>query len=280
MNLPTNPNQKALSKLAGQMPIMSQQALQQKAAQSTIALQQAVAQTPAQAPVAQAAQALGAQQTQALGQAQVQTQQAAQQGLAQAGQQVLQGQVSDAENGLKRKALETSKKNREALEGVNSLSSQLKNKLFDSQLTFQKDEANRTLFNEQQLMDYKLSQGLADEDLANYEQSVSNLTQRKLRLLQVAQEKIKMEINQQFQSGQQSLDQDQQEFLMRKKQEIEAKIAREKARAKNRAAMFSAVGTVVGAAAGAVIAGPGGYAAGASVGASLGGAAGNLAASQ
>lgn len=270
--------QNQIAKIAGQMPGAVGAQVGQAGAQQTTNLQQSIA-AAGQVPTQAAGQAMGAQQAQAAGQVQAAGQQQIDESALQAGKATLQQSEQEAQQRLQRKALEAQKENRVATEALGNLSSELKGQLFDSNLQFQKDEMGRTLYNDQQLLDYKLAQGLSDEQLFGYEQQVRQTSQRKLNLLKTASSKLRQELEQSFQSGQQELDQEQQRYLIERKRQIEEKIRKEKAKQKNRAAAFAAAGTIVGAVAGALIAGPGGYAAGASAGASLGSAAGNLAAS-
>lgn len=266
--------QNALAKL--QMP--GQQATkaaqtQGQAAQTT-SLQNVVAQM-GQTPAAPAAQQLGAQSAAGAGQLANAATAANAENQLQTAQTVMKQGADESSQRLQRKSLEAQKENRLATDRLANLSGELKSKLFDSQLSFNKDELGRTVFNEQQLLDYKLAQGIQDEDLLNYEQIARQLTDRKMQLLKTAQAKILAELNQDFSSGQQELDQAHKKALVEQKRAVEEKIRKEQAKAKNRAAMFSAAGTVVGAVAGA-FAGP----AGAAAGASLGGAAGSVLASQ
>lgn len=266
-----------IAQMSGQMPGALGAQVGQAQAQQATGLQQSIAQAAA-IPVGgtqAAGQALGAQQAQGAGQIQVAATQQNNTTQAQAGQQVLEQNQVENQQRLQRKALEAQKQNRTATETLGNLSSELKGKLFDSNMNFQKDELGRTVYNDQQLLDYKLSQGVSDEQLAGYEQQVRQTSQRKMQLLQTIQAKLKAELANSFQQGQQALDQDQQRFLIEKQRQVNEKIKKEKAKQANRAAAFAAAGTIVGAAAGS-FGGP----AGASVGASAGGAVGSLAAAQ
>lgn len=274
MALTLKQNQLAKLQMPGQQA--SQAAATQGVSNQTTSLQNSIAQmgqTPVTQPVAQqagAAQATGAGQI-----ANAQVAADAQNQLQTAGNVMAQG-AEEASQRMQRKSLQAQEEHRSATDRLGALNSQLKTKLFDSQMNFNRDELGRTVFNEQQLLDYKLAQGMADEDLLNYEQTARQMTDRKLQMLKTAQAKIMSELNQEFSSGQQELDQAHKKALVEQKRAIEEKIRKEQAKAKNRGAMFSAAGTVIGAVAGGMVAGP----AGATVGASAGGAIGGLAASQ
>lgn len=279
--MPGTIKQNQIAAMAKQMPMALGQQINQAQASQTTALQQSIAQA-AQVPVGgtqAAGQVAGAQQAQQAGQVQSAAQDQLNAKTQKAGQDVLAQGAQDAQQRLQRKALQAQEENKQAQATLSNLSSDLKQRLFDSNLSFQKDELGRTLFNDRQLLDYKLSQGLSDEGLANYEQQVREVSTKKMQMLQAAQAKIKQELGNAFQAGQQELDQDQQRFLLEKEQAIAKKIKKEAAAQANKGSMFSAAGTVVGAVVGSYV-GPAGTAAGAAAGASIGGAVGNVAASQ
>ena len=109
--------------------------------------------------------------------------------------------------------------------------------------------------------------------MQDYEQAISQMSERRLRLMQVAQQKIEMELKNAYTYEQSALNQEHKLNMARAVADAKDKLAREKAKAQNRSAMWSAVGTVVGGVAGALIAGP----AGAQLGATLGGGLGSIA---
>lgn len=147
-----------------------------------------------------------------------------------------------------------------------------KQDLFDSTMRFEQDELGRTIFNERQLLDYAITHAKKIEDFQNYEQAISQMSERRMRLMQVAQAKLEQALKQAFTAEQTELSQEAKLGLARAKSAIEEKIKREKANAKNRASMWSAIGGVVGAAIGS-FGGPAGAAAGFTLGSGLGGLA-------
>jgi hypothetical protein len=149
-----------------------------------------------------------------------------------------------------------------------------KQDLFDSSLRFEQDELGRTVFNERQLLDYAVTHAKDVEAMQNYEQAISQLSERKLRLMQVAQQKIQQELINANTAEQSALNQEAKLALARAKSAAEEKAAKEKAKAKNRASMWSALGGIAGAVVGGVITmNPAGAALGYSVGSGLGGVA-------
>lgn len=153
----------------------------------------------------------------------------------------------------------------------------LKNEIFDRNVKFQKDELGRTLFNERQLMDYKIYNANSQIEFRKFEQKSRQISKRRLKMLDVSLAKIKQELKQQFDKDQLEMNQEQKMRLLRAKQAIEEKIARAQAAASNRASMFSAGFTIVGAVAGSLIPIPGvGTAAGAAIGAQVGQGVGQM----
>ena len=149
-----------------------------------------------------------------------------------------------------------------------------KQDLFDSSLRFEQDELGRTVFNERQLLDYAVTHAKDIEAMQEYEQTISQMSERRLRLMQVAQQKIEMELKNAYAAEQSALNQEAKLALTRASAAAKEKAAKEKAGAQNRASMWSALGGIAGAAIGAYLGGP----PGATLGYSLGSGAGGVAA--
>jgi hypothetical protein len=272
------PRQQQLQTLSGQfMPQAQETAAGMQNARVTN-LQQAVqkaVQTGQSGP--QLAQQMGAQQAQQTGAINLQAAQQAQGQQAQLGQAALQQQGQEAQASLFDRDLALQQKRRDLTNQLAKLDTRLKNELFDKQLQFQKDEYGRTLFNERQLMDYKLATARSDEEFRNYEQRVQQESARKMQVLKAAYSKLNQEIEQDNRRTEQRLNNEQKMRIAKAKQELEEKMRKERAKQANRAAAFSAGGAIVGAVAGSFAANP---AAGAMVGAEVGKGAGSVAASQ
>lgn len=116
-----------------------------------------------------------------------------------------------------------------------------KQELFDSTMRFEQDELGRTMFNERQLLDYAITHARKIEDFQNYEQTISQMSERRMRLMQVAQSRLEQALKQSFTEEQTELSQEAKLGLARAKAALEEKIKREKANAQNRASMWSAV---------------------------------------
>jgi L-lactate utilization protein LutC len=149
-----------------------------------------------------------------------------------------------------------------------------KQDLFDSSLRFEQDELGRTVFNERQLLDYAVTHAKDIEAMQEYEQTISQMSERRLRLMQVAQQKIEQELRNAYAAEQSALNQEAKLALTRASAAAKEKAAKEKAGAQNRASMWSALGGIAGAAIGAYLGGP----PGATLGYSLGSGAGGVAA--
>ena len=267
----------ALSNLAGQMPGQNQRVTQglQEAARTQMR-QQLAGQGPM--PVQQI-QAIGQQVAAQKGQATLQGQEQASQQAAKVGQLALQQDQQDKQMRLQARQLQRSKQARTYGQMLNNLDSQLKVKLVDEQMSFQKDELGRTLFNERQLMDYKMQTAKSDLELRDFEDKFRQASDRRLMLLKAAQAKLQQEAAQSYTAGQQQMDQQTKERMTRAAWAAKEKIRKEQARQANAASMFSAGGTLLGAVAGGVLAasGPLGWAVGAALGAGVGGGLGSIA---
>jgi hypothetical protein len=175
-------------------------------------------------------------------------------------------------------ALNTSLRNAE--QALASLGATTKQQLFDATIQFEQDELGRTLFNERQLLDYAATHAKSVEDLYDYEQTITQMSERKLRLMEAAQKRLELELTQAYEAEQSALNQEAKLALARLTKDMKEKIAKEKADAANRSAIWTGVGTLVGAGIGAVLAVPTGgmsVAAGASLGASIGSSLGGAA---
>lgn len=261
---------KQLQQLSKQAPVDNQQVVQGMDQAREAQFRQAAQAAPA---TQGAAQQLGAQ-----------TQQARQQGIAQGAQQSLQKQqqVAELQNQEQRMANQQNLFNRQQglqqkqrqLEGqLSQLGEEAKQKIWDDNLKFEKDELGRTQFNERQLLDYAILNAKSDEDLAAFEQQMNFESEKRMNALRASQAKIKQALEQGFDDYNQTLDAEQKMKLVRAQHELDRKMKEESNKAANRASMFGAAGTIGGAVAGGVLGGP----PGATIGASIGGGVGSMA---
>jgi len=229
----------------------------------------------------QQVQQAGAQAAAQQGQATLQAQQQQAQKAMQASQQAAKVEAEETQQRLREREFGIKKKANVLERQLGVYDEKLKNELFDKNIKFQKDELGRTLFNERQLMDYKIYSTKSKIEFRKFEQDMRNMSRRRIKMLDVSLAKIKQELRQQFDKDQLELNQEQKMRLLKAKQAIEEKIARAQANAANRASMFSSAGTIIGAGIGAILAVPTGglsVAAGAAIGASIGTGVGNIAA--
>ena len=270
----------ALQNLQGQLPVASQRVAQGIQAARDIQLQQAVAKAPTGAAIAPAAQQTAAAAAQQTGQQQAQAaqqmvQQAGQVGQLQLGEQKMSGQqvVFGAQQAAEKQELDN-------VQRLSQLDMNAKKELYDNEISFKRDEAGRTLFNQRQLADYAKQNAVSDEQFKNYAQQAEQVSKRNLQAMESAYNIITENLKQQWAVAEQNKDQAAQKQIQEIQIELQKRMAKARARAANNMGAWTAAGTIAGAGAGALIAGPGGYAAGAAAGASIGGALGSYAGSQ
>lgn len=203
--------------VASGQPLGGPAGIQRMGAQAATAVKQ-----PAVAGVERAAQALGQQAVLASGEQQI-----------------------AAKRELANRALLASRKRSQLESSLANLGADLKGKLLDDQVRFERDNAGRALFNERQLLDFTLASAKSDEEFASYEQQVTQLSNRRMKLLDVSLSKIKQALEQGFDERNQQLDFEAKKKLAIAKQQLEEKMRREKAKQASRAAMFAAAGTLV-----------------------------------
>ena len=253
---------------------------EQAAEASKTRLQAAMRGLGTQGPVAPAqVAAAGAEAVQTQAKAQAQAQEQQMQLAARQTELGMQNQARAQQAALQARKTALGVSIRNAEQALTALGASTKQQLFDSTIAFEQDELGRTVFNERQLLDYAATHAKDVESLQDYEQAISQMSERRMRLLQVAQQKIQQELTQAYQAEQSALNQESQLALGRMKAAIDEKIKKEKADAANRAGIWSAVGGI--AAAGAVLVATGGTGIAAaglaySAGSALGGAASTM----
>ena len=270
-----------LNKLAAAIPMANQQIASGMQQARETQLQQSIGQmTPEQAATPRLAQSMGAQQAAQASAIQLGAQQKTQQSAVVAGQQAIVQDKIQKQQELFTRSQALSQKNRYLENELARISQSAKDKLLDQQLSFKRDELGRTIWNERQLADYKIATAKDEEDFRNYQQEASNLSERRMKMLQMAQRKLEQVLEQGYISTNQKLDQASRLKIVETVAALKRKQARESARQSSNMGMWAGAGTIVGAVAGAMIAGPGGYAAGAAVGAQIGQGVGTAAGAQ
>lgn len=244
-----SPRSQQLQALAANAPNQQREQLNQAQAAQTMQIQQAFgagSRQPGQTPTAGQIQQIGAQRTQAAGQAALQIQQQAGEEQAGRGQELLRLKQQQNKQALQLRGERLVRTEQELQNRLYSVNRRLGKELWSAQLRFEKDELGRTMFNERQLADWKLSKARTMEDLANYEQQVRQASQKRMAILEAAEKKLRQELEQQWTLDETRRDQ---EFTIRLQKAVHAlrmKREREMAAAASRAARNSAIGGIIG----------------------------------
>lgn len=211
--------------------------------------------------------------------------QAQQQGAAQATelkQQALQVEASQQQITLKEKELNIQTQQRKLQQRIYSMDRKLGNELFRKQVQFKKDQFGRTLWNEQQLSDFKRLNAQNKEELLRYEMQLSQLWEKKKSFLEIAHKKAVDKLQNEFKAESLEADVEAKKSLIALIQKLERDQAKAQADAQNSRmrtqAIFSTLFTVGGAVAGGFLTGgsPAGIMAGGQAGGALGGGIGTL----
>jgi hypothetical protein len=268
-----------LNKLAAAIPMANQQIASGMQQARETQLQQTIGQmTPEQAATPRLAQSMGAQQAAQASAIQLGAQQKTQQSAVVAGQQAMVQDKIQKQQELFTRSQALSQKNRYLENELARISQSAKDKLLDQQLSFKRDELGRTVWNERQLADYKIATAKDEEDFRNYQQEASNLSERRMKMLTMAQKKLEQILEQGYISNNQKLDQASRLKIVETVAALKRKQARESARQSSNMGMWSGAGTIVGAGIGFVASGGNPY--GAVVGAQIGQGVGTAAGAQ
>lgn len=168
------------------------------------------------------------------------------------------------------------------------IGSDVKDKIVDSRLRFEKDELGRKFTNERQLSDYILSNARTQQEFDSELRGLMKDADRYIMTLDTASKKLEQALQQGYIREKGDLDHQQAIDLANKKKELDAQIAKKQRQRRNNASAITAVFTIAGTVAGAVVgaaavAGTGGAAtpltpqavmAGASLGSQVGNALG------
>lgn len=241
----------ALRKLAQQLPVANQQVAAGQAAARDIQLQQAVKAAP-QGTGMPVAQQLGTTMAQEAGSQQVeratsQLQQGQELGGLGLGeqQQAAQAQIGGAQSGAREQEISN-------IQRFADIDQKSKQKLYDAQIQFRKDESGRTLFNETQLMDYAASQAKNEEQFKNYAQNVQLAYDRKISMMQSAHDKLEQRLKAEYAKSKQEQDIELAKELQKAINDIEQKISKDKRKQENNRAIWSATTGIFGTAVRAV----------------------------
>lgn len=270
--------QRQLKKLSSQFPVANQQVAQGMQAGRTIGMQGQLGALQPGVGGIRAAQAAGAQQA---GQA---SEIAA--GAAAKGQtdQVQLGQLGLQESGraqreqLGQGTLNLQKEQAQHEDTLSRMGENIKQELYNKQMSFQRDQLGQSQLNDRQLADWAVVKSKNAEEFKDYAQYAQQQEQRQSQVMNMAMKKVEEALRTGYLSEKGKLDFEQKKLLMRLNAEAKKNQQKKEAAARNKAAMWQAGGMILGAAAGSFIPGAG-TAAGAAMGASVGGGVGQVAGS-
>jgi len=284
------PKTSQLANLAQQFPSMAAQGQQIQQSSAALAAAEAVRKQAATGQRVSASD-MGAQLYTAQAAAAREAQQKVQKGAMQVGQLELQQQAMQKQQILADRQLGQQQQVRKNEQILTELSGDIKTKLYDKAMKFNKDELGRTQWQTSQLMDYQLRKSQRWQDYRQMETKVGQMQKRRMTVLKTAQAQIQQAMQQEFAKSEAVADRELQARLTKVKAEIDERIRKAQAEAAEQAAAWTTggqiIGTVLGAAAGMAItaatAGVGAAAIakggmlGANIGGSLGAGIGGLA---
>jgi hypothetical protein len=266
---PESARLKALRSLANQLPVANQRiAAGQKAARD-LQLQQAVKAAPVAAPIASTAQQTGAALSAQAGQQKLQSAQNAVEQGSEIGKTGLQEEARLGQAGLAEQQSQLRSQEMSNLDRFANISEKAKQDLYDKQMQFQKDEAGRTLFNETQLLDYAAVNARNQEEFKNYQQQAEQMSENKLKMMELAFDKVKQDLDLKYQEAKQAGDNETQAKIIQMQNDMKQQIQNEQNERAQEKAKRGAIGGIVGGVFGGIAGGPGGAAAGASAGSSV-----------
>lgn len=239
------PKTSQLANLAGQFPAMAQQGQQIQQSAATIAARQAVTQQAAQGRRVSAGD-IGAQLYTAQAGAAREAQQKVQQGAMQIGQMQLQEQAMEKQQALAKTQQSLQQQARKNEQLLNDLGGQVKTRLYDKAMKFQKDELGRTIWSQTQLMDFATKKAKRWQDYRNTELKVAQMQKRRMTLLKTAQAKIQQSLEQEFMKTEAVANRDMQLRLTKAKAEIDRRIKEAEAKAAEESAQWQMGGQIVG----------------------------------
>ena len=129
-------------------------------------------------------------------------------------------------------------------------------KLFDSRMTFNRDEMGRKFTNTRQLADYAKANAQTELQFNGRMQMMKQASQRKIQLMETVHATLVRELKQTARSQEAEKDFTHQKQMAKDIRDLEEKIRRAKADAANEASMWGEVGGLIGGTVGAIYGGP------------------------
>jgi hypothetical protein len=161
-------------------------------------------------------------------------------------------------------------------EQLDRLGGDVKDKIINSRLQFDRDEIGRKFTNDRQLADYALANAKTELEFKEKMREVQQTQERKIQLMEIAEKKMLGALENNWIASERQLDNENRAKIAKMAADMREAIEREKAGSAGRMAMWQAGGTIAGAVAGSFF-GPAGTYAGAAAGAAVGGAVGTAA---
>ena len=159
---------------------------------------------------------------------------------------------------------------RKQREDLSALGGDLKQKLFDSRLAFEKDETGRKFSNDRQLMDFTVATAQSQEALQDKMQQMEQMAKRHMQMISMAQQKLTQDLQQNWNNYDAGKRREYQEAIASLKEAQRKAEAAIKRKAANKA-MAVQGGTLVGTIIGSYFGGPAGGVAGGAAGGAAGG---------
>lgn len=165
--------------------------------------------------------------------------------------QLTKEEAAEAER-LQRFGIETDARvsfmTRKQREGLAKLGQDVKQRLFDDRLRFERDEAGRKFSNERQLSDWAVATAGSQEALRDRMQQIEQATQRELVVMKAAAARLEQSIKQNFADSERELDQASKARIIQMKADLDREIEAKSARA-------AAIGNILSGAASGAMAG-------------------------
>lgn len=190
--------------------------------------------------LAQAGAAMGASQQAAV----TQSVQQGTQELAQEAQDTMALEQAGKQDSLRALRLAVSRQARDLSQRLYEQEGAAGAEIFDANMKFQQDELGRTALNDRQLADYAVLTARSQEELANYEQEVSQAMERKAALMKQAFAVLEQYEQQLLQAEETEANQDLQRRIALAKKKQQDDLNKLQAEGANRAAIWGAVTSI------------------------------------
>lgn len=150
---------------------------------------------------------------------------------------------------------------RKQKEDLSKLGLDVKQKIYDNRIRFERDELGRKFSNERQMADYAIASAKNEQDLRNKMQIMQQIMQKELYMMEQASNKVNIALERGYLDDKRKLDQEQKRKLYDMKKKMDGEIRKKKANnamivnglTAAGAVFFGGVGATGGAAAGSAL---------------------------